>query len=113
MACLNVLDRATEKLLANSDRWADTSVLSRDLVDLAMMRLRGDLPAAAFDKTETAYPVLAPLQRSIEWFQRQPDYRDRGYEAWQIAAPDEIVAGLDRLAADSGLAPTERTLREL
>ena len=32
------IDLAAEKLLANADRWADDSVYSRDLIDLAMMR---------------------------------------------------------------------------
>ncbi|HJW10287.1 MAG TPA: nucleotidyl transferase AbiEii/AbiGii toxin family protein, partial [Albitalea sp.] len=35
---LTVLDMATSKLLANSDRWADDGVFSRDLIDLAMMQ---------------------------------------------------------------------------
>ena len=37
IATLTVLDMATSKLLANSDRWADDSVFSRDVIDLAMM----------------------------------------------------------------------------
>ncbi len=116
VVCLHVLDRATEKLLANNDRGADTSVMSRDLIDLAMMCLRGDLPAAAFRNAEAAYPVIAPLQRAIEQFQQRPDYRDRCYDALPVAQPvaqpDWIADSLDRLAADFGLKPTERSLRE-
>ena len=38
IATLTPLDMATTKLLANSDRWPDDGVFSRDLIDLAMMR---------------------------------------------------------------------------
>ena len=37
VATLTPLDLAASKLLANSDRWADDAVFSRDLIDLAMM----------------------------------------------------------------------------
>ena len=36
--CLNVADLIASKLLANSDRWGDASVFSRDLIDLVMMK---------------------------------------------------------------------------
>ena len=38
VATLTPLDMAASKLLANSDRWADDSVFSRDIIDLAMMK---------------------------------------------------------------------------
>ena len=38
VATLTPLDMAASKLLANSDRWADDAVMSRDLIDLAMMQ---------------------------------------------------------------------------
>ena len=37
VATLSPLDMAASKLLANSDRWRDDAVMSRDLIDLAMM----------------------------------------------------------------------------
>jgi Nucleotidyl transferase AbiEii toxin, Type IV TA system len=37
VATLTPLDMATSKLLAHSDRWRDDAMLSRDLIDLAMM----------------------------------------------------------------------------
>jgi len=53
VSALTPLDMAATKLLANSDRWSDDSVYSRDLIDLAMVGLsRGGLNAAikkAFD----------------------------------------------------------------
>jgi hypothetical protein len=51
IATLTLLDMVTSKLLANSDRWRDDAVFSRDLIDLAMMErcmqaLSIDIPKA-------------------------------------------------------------------
>lgn len=55
VSVLRPLDMAATKLLANSDRWSDDGVFSRDLIDLAML----NLPRASFQKAvvkaETAY----------------------------------------------------------
>lgn len=49
-------DMFAEKLLANSDRWNDTSVLSRDVIDLSVMVSRwGPIPEAAWVKARAAY----------------------------------------------------------
>lgn len=49
-------DMFAEKLLANADRFADKSVLSRDVIDLIMMEGSwGDIPAGAWKKAEDAY----------------------------------------------------------
>jgi hypothetical protein len=97
---LNDVDIAAEKLLANSDRWPDQSVLSRDLIDLAMLRGQGELPAEAIAKAEAAYPVIEPLRRSIAWFQDRPSYRSRCYDQLQVLNPGPIEAGLTLLAED-------------
>lgn len=45
-----------EKLLANADRWADKSVLNRDILDLSMMISRwGPIPGSAWTLAESAY----------------------------------------------------------
>jgi hypothetical protein len=97
---LNDVDIAAEKLLANSDRWPDQSVLSRDLIDLAMLRSQGEIQAEAIAKAEVAYPVIEPLRRSIDWFQARPDYRSRCYEQLQVRDARPIEAGLILLADD-------------
>ncbi len=48
-------DMVATKLMANSDRWADDAVQSRDLIDLAMLAYEGVLPAAALAKAKRAY----------------------------------------------------------
>lgn len=100
VACLNPMDVAAEKLLANSDRWNDTSVLSRDLIDLAMLRSQGEIPGAAFDKAEAAYPVVEPLRRSLNWFLEKPDYQTRCYKALQVRSRPKLEQGLAKLRQD-------------
>lgn len=64
---LSPLDMATSKLLANSDRWFDDSVLNRDLIDLAMMEPKLSLLRAALGKAHEAYEsVERDLHRAIE-----------------------------------------------
>jgi hypothetical protein len=65
-----------EKLLANADRFADRSVLSRDIIDLAMMIARwGPIPPAALDKAQLAYgsAIEAALEKAVVLI-RQPDW---------------------------------------
>lgn len=109
IACLSTVDSAAEKLLANSDRWLDKSVLSRDLIDLTVLRLQGDLASEAFAIAANAYPVETPLKQAVSQFQQDADYRDRCYHALSIQQPQQIVDGLDLLAADFGLPKTERS----
>ena len=103
VVCLSTIDRIVEKLLANGDRWPDQSVLSRDLIDLAILRHNMAFPQAAFDKAEAAYPTIEPLKRSILSFQAKPDYRLRCYERLQLESPAVAVDGLDALASQLGL----------
>ena len=53
---LNTESLFAEKLLANADRWADASVLSRDMIDVGfMLRNWGDIPRSAWDKALSVY----------------------------------------------------------
>ena len=55
VAALTTLDMAASKLLANSDRWADDSVFSRDLIDLAMLCTPRSSLGHAMEKAAGAY----------------------------------------------------------
>lgn len=55
VASLTSLDMASSKLLANSDRWSDDSVFSRDLIDLAMLRMSPSSLDLAVEKAAGAY----------------------------------------------------------
>lgn len=52
---LSSLDMACSKLLANSDRWHDNSVFSRDLIDLAMLDVSRATLKSAIEKAAEAY----------------------------------------------------------
>lgn len=71
---LTRLDMAARKLLANSDRWADDAVHSRDLIDLAMIQLPRPLFRQALDKAGQAYggSVVADLDRAVRRLRDRP-----------------------------------------
>jgi len=57
---LSQVDMFAEKLLANTDRWADRSTTSRDIIDLAMMIHHwGPILPSAWLKVEDAYGASA------------------------------------------------------
>jgi hypothetical protein len=68
------LDMAASKLLANSDRWADDAVYSRDLIDLAMMQPGRALLRKAIDKAAGAYgqSIQADLAKAIDRLRERP-----------------------------------------
>lgn len=78
VATLTNLDMATTKLLANSDRWADQSVFSRDIIDLAMMAPDSTVMTRAIGKAETAYrsAVVGDLRNAIEYLRDNPHRLD-------------------------------------
>lgn len=86
VATLTPLDMATSKLLANSDRWADDSVFSRDLIDLAMMAPPEALLRDAIAKAQAAYgtSVTADLKRAIDALRQRPHRLERCMLALQM-----------------------------
>jgi hypothetical protein len=111
--CLSIIDQVAEKLLANGDRWADTTTDSRDLIDLAILRLNTTFPQVAIEKAEAAYRCIDPLKRSILNFQAKPDYRRRCYQRLNIQSPQIIINGLDQLATQLELPLTDRITEEI
>lgn len=71
---LTPLDMAASKLLANSDRWADDAVHSRDLIDLAMLEPTKALLRRALAKAAVAYgdSVQADLAKAITALRERP-----------------------------------------
>lgn len=106
--CLSFVDACAEKLLSNSDRWPDKSTLSRDMIDLSILRLQSAIPGESIEKAESAYPVVKPLKRSIEMFQADPKYRNICFSSLQVQDRVKIIDGLDFLAADFALPSTMR-----
>ncbi len=112
--CLSHNDSITSKLLANSDRYLDDSVLSRDLIDLAILRYNTNFGSSAINKAEKAYEVIRPLKMAIRRFQDQPEYRDKCFEQLKISDNYRaiIIDGIDLLAGDFDLSQTQRTFKE-
>jgi len=106
---LNATDCFAEKLLANSEQWGDPSVASRDLIDLAVLRLSFPIPPEAKAIAESACSVIPSLIQAIKYFQAYPDYREKCYGSLQIKAPASIIKGLDLLASNFKLEPMTRT----
>ncbi|WP_093199881.1 nucleotidyl transferase AbiEii/AbiGii toxin family protein [Variovorax sp. YR750] len=79
IATLTPLDMAASKLLANSDRWADDSVFSRDIIDLAMMKPGASLLRQAKIKAGRAYgdSIDADLTKAAEALLTRPGRMDR------------------------------------
>jgi hypothetical protein len=68
IATLTDLDMATTKLLANSDRWHDDSVFSRDLIDLAMLDMPRPSLTLAIEKASHAYgdSIVRDLNKAVD-----------------------------------------------
>lgn len=83
VATLTPLDMATSKLLANSDRWRDDAVMSRDLIDLAMMAPPRALLRQAIAKAQVAYgdSVAADLAAAVDDLRARPHRLDKCMQA--------------------------------
>jgi hypothetical protein len=96
------------KLLANSDRWADDGVFSRDLIDLAVMAPQPALLRAAVMKAESAYgaSVLVDLTKAIAQMKNRLGRLERCMQAMDIRMPRALmwqkIRALERRALRSG-----------
>lgn len=110
--CLSLTDCWAEKLLSNSDRWADTALKSRDLIDLAVLRLHSEIPSLGLEKAESAYPVKRPLKKAVKKFQTESRYRNECFSALQVKNRAEVMNGIDLLASDYDISLTKRRYDE-
>lgn len=93
VATLTPLDMATSKLLANSDRWADDGVFSRDLIDLAMMQSGKKLLRQAIDKSQKAYgnSITTDLAKARDRLMTRPGRLERCMQMMQMTVPKALV----------------------
>lgn len=113
--CLSVSDCFTNKLLANAYYFNNQRIQSRDLIDLAHLRLASPIPATAIVKAEAAYYRAMPaLSEALIQFQGNSDLRFSAYEAWniQVSNRPKLIDGIDLLAGDLGLDKTDRLALE-
>ncbi len=87
VATLTALDMATGKLLANSDRWRDDAVMSRDLIDLAMMAPPKALLKRAMAKAQGSYgdSVATHLASAVEDLRARPHRLDQCMQAMAMS----------------------------
>jgi hypothetical protein len=108
-------DQVATKLLANDDRWADTSTFSRDLIDLAMMKPDTTALEAGARKAVDAYgkTVGESLNKAVTYLHDRPQRLDDYIRALKIEAPRAVVwqsirelstrcAKIEDLGRDSG-----------
>lgn len=102
--CLTISDCFAEKILANSDRWADRQFLSRDLIDLSALRSRlGRIPEEAWDKVERAYKTSGrnDLLKAIAAFSEDVSYRQRCFQGLHLDDPARVLEGMDQLRQET------------
>lgn len=86
-------DQVASKLLANDDRWADTSTFSRDLIDLAMMKPDVATLTAGASKATVAYgtSIGESLVKAISALRDQPHRLDDCIRALKVDVPRAVV----------------------
>jgi hypothetical protein len=95
---LSPIDMLASKLLANSDRGLDSSVFSRDLIDIAMMQPSSTLLNQAIAKATGAYgaSIVSDLRKCITRIQTTPNWLERCMQAMVLQLPKKIL--LERIA---------------
>ena len=93
IATLTLLDMAASKLLANSDRWNDDGVFSRDLIDLAMMNPALALLRQAIAKAEPAYgaAIRGDLGKAIDALQNRHGWLERCMQVMAMEMPKALL----------------------
>jgi len=93
ISTLTLLDLATSKLLANSDRWGDDGIFNRDVIDLAMMQPRLPLLRQAIAKAEGAYgqAIRIDLGKAIDRLQHRQGWLERCMQALSMTVPKAVV----------------------
>lgn len=98
--CVSLEDAAAEKLLANSDRGLDRASLSRDLIDLAALRLElGALPDESWKKAEAAYSsgVRGDLATTATQFLQDDAHRADCFRRLDVRNVDQILLAVSQL----------------
>jgi len=90
---LTRLDSIASKLLVNSDRYADDSVYSRDLIDLAMMKPTKKELHLAMEKAKKAYgdSNQRDLVRSIDYLFQREKRLDKCTDYLKIDLPVSVI----------------------
>lgn len=101
-------DAYAEKLLANSDRWGDKAVLSRDVLDIAaMINAWGPIPIEAENKAVLAYgeDALEDLKSGAKFLLSNEIYRQKCFRELQVEelVQSALLTTLGQLSEGLGL----------
>ena len=90
---LSRIDLVASKILANADRWSDDSVFSRDVIDLAMMKVNKKELHQAFEKARMAYgdSVAVSLEKAIDRLFIKEGLLDSCMTAMKISVPKAVL----------------------
>jgi hypothetical protein len=106
VSCLDPRTCFAEKFLANADRWADRSVLSRDVIDLAFMMNAWPQDAArqGFEDARAAYgdAVKRDLKLAVRKLLEDKEYLKRCAGGLGITQDDTLLKGLQKLQSWRG-----------
>lgn len=93
VATLVPLDMVASKILANSDRWRDDGVFSRDVIDLAMIAPGAGLLAQAIGKGSVSYGmgVVRDLNEAIQHLLTRSGWLERCMQAMDIRVPKALM----------------------
>jgi hypothetical protein len=93
VGALSTTDMMATKLLANSDRWADRGVFSRDLIDLSMIEISDQQLQAARAKAIEAYgeAVLRDVTKAVSLVESVPKYLQQCCLSMDISIPAAVV----------------------
>ncbi|MDB5828120.1 MAG: hypothetical protein JWQ73_2340 [Variovorax sp.] len=93
VATLTPLDMIASKLLANADRWADDSVFSRDLIDLAMIHPGAKLLQQAKTKAMQAYgeSIDIDLGRAVQKLLTRDGRLERCMQMMHMTVPPALL----------------------
>lgn len=103
---LSIEDCIVEKLLANSDRGADSTQFDRDILDLSILReAHGPISDQAWARAAAAYGehARADVVKSLGRVLRDTDRRERDFRALRVDDADRVMLGLTQLATDLGV----------
>lgn len=84
---------ATSTLLANSDRWGDDGVFSRDIIDLAMINPSLVLLRQAVAKAESAYgqATRQDIEKALQRLKNRHGWLERCMQTMAMSLPKAVV----------------------
>lgn len=90
---LSATDQIATKLLANSDRWNDSGIFSRDIIDLAMLAPSRESFQLGLAKAQVGYgeAIIQDLSKAIEHALKKDGWLDRCISTMDMDVPKALL----------------------